>query len=525
MISPSRSTSAVLATAWGATAHAARLDSTGGYDSAVPRRPAAFTQVLQGSPVGTALAPFSGSSFPTFSSSQSRLDLARRAGVTAIYAPPQVRLEDSVYSGSLPALTNTYDGPDGQVWAIDDPLRGPRLVAGCRAPDRRDALTQFVDAAYDSAWTVILERGEGDVAARDPGGRSPGRVLAAERGSDAATVLVDAERPGWLVLPISPAPGWRPTSTASGCHCAPPTTPSQPSRSPPASTKSGWTTTRVASGWGWSRLTLRLLAIRGRCRVVPAPPSASCRRSCTRSTEVCPSHPVRTVWGSRLEVRCVRDHREELSVPQALRDLSRVHVEAPQEVRQAELVLMVHLWFSRHQRRPSRRSTRRLSRPITAPAQRPDWSGKPLTAGSARPVEHRESCVLRQVDTELRLVGDAAPHRVPHEGHPVSSHRVDHDLGEVLSLDLDPAVDPDRRLVLGKRDMRMGLEPLGCHARVRGPRRPEPDVPLGRPEVRIVGEADEIDTGHGGLVPQAVVTTEDRSVDGDSLHDRRVYDP
>ena len=198
---------------WGSTAHAAGLDSVGGYDSAVPWRAASLTRVMQGTVVSEAVQGFGGAFLPSFSAGWSRLDLMRRVGVTRVYVPPGVALEESAYYGWMAGATLAYSGPDGQVWAVNGAMRSPRLVAHAQlAGDAEDALRAFVSPEFDPATSTILEAHDGPITAGEtdaPGsGSALGAVLSSERGSNSAAVTVELNRRGWLVVPIGYSAGW-----------------------------------------------------------------------------------------------------------------------------------------------------------------------------------------------------------------------------------------------------------------------------------------------------------------------------
>ena len=199
---------------WGATSHVGGVDSVGGYDSAVPTRATAFTQVMQGISAQTAVQPIGGAFLPNFGVEWTRLDLAERAGVTHVYAPPGVSLTDSVYAAAVPELRLVHDDADGQVWELARPMRGPRLVGRAFiATSTEDALARFAAPEHDAREVVVLERRGRSSAAGltpdSPGDGPVGTVRSARRGYDGAVVDVDAERGAWLVMPIGYAPGWR----------------------------------------------------------------------------------------------------------------------------------------------------------------------------------------------------------------------------------------------------------------------------------------------------------------------------
>lgn len=201
---------------WATTSHIGSIDSVGGYDSAVPLRASALSRVMEGTPPVTALEPFSTAYLPSFGTQWARLDLARRVGVTHVYAPPGTTLEDIAYPEAHAQLRETYGGREGTVWELRDPLRGPRLVPEAvftRTP--LEALELFTSAQHDPERTVVLEVGPGKRPPTTPDSRDKladepiGRITEAERGSDRAEVTVVADRAGWLVLPIGFSRGWR----------------------------------------------------------------------------------------------------------------------------------------------------------------------------------------------------------------------------------------------------------------------------------------------------------------------------
>lgn len=198
---------------WGSTAHAAGIDSVGGYDSAVPWRAASLTRVMQGTVVSEAVQGFGGAFLPSFSAGWSRLDLMRRVGVTHVYVAPGVALEESAYYGWMAGATLAYSGPDGQVWAVNGAVRSPRVVEHAEvAGDAEDALRAFVSPEFDPATSTVLEAHDGPVAAVDTvssGTESAlGAVVSSERGSNSAAVTVQLNREGWLVVPIGYSAGW-----------------------------------------------------------------------------------------------------------------------------------------------------------------------------------------------------------------------------------------------------------------------------------------------------------------------------
>ncbi|MDF1604304.1 YfhO family protein [Nocardioides sp. YIM 152315] len=197
---------------WGATAHSGDIDSVGGYDSAVPRRAAAVTRLMQGTPAAEAWKPYGGALLPTFSPEWSRIDLAGQLGITHLYTPPDVDLSVSAYSGANAQLRRVVSGPHGTLWRVDGTSRGPRLVDDAvLVPGPGDALARVATHDPQSSATVVLESRDGDEAppkAPPAAADSPGSVHETLRETNSAHVEVTAERAAWLVMPIGFADGW-----------------------------------------------------------------------------------------------------------------------------------------------------------------------------------------------------------------------------------------------------------------------------------------------------------------------------
>jgi hypothetical protein len=196
---------------WGATAHVSGVDSVGGYDSAVPRRAAALSRIMEGTPVEVAVDQFSTAYLPAFSVQWARLDLAQRVGVTHVYAPPGTDLGDSAYAAVLPDMRLAHSGADGTVWELTDPVRGPRLVRDAVFVDSAEqAFEQLTAPDHDVRSVVVLEARKGDgPTARRPGPPAGGRIVRSSRGYDEARVDVVLRRASWLVMPIGYADGWQ----------------------------------------------------------------------------------------------------------------------------------------------------------------------------------------------------------------------------------------------------------------------------------------------------------------------------
>jgi hypothetical protein len=198
---------------WAGTAHIADVDSVGGYDSAVPQRAAALSRIMEGTPVETAVSPFSTAYLPSFGVEWTRLDLAERLGVTHVYTPPGADLADSAYVAQLPDMRRVHRGTDGDVWELTSPVRGPRLVQDAVFVDSvQEAFERLTAPEHDVRTSVVLEAShpaESNMPEPAPGTESNGRVIDADRGSNDARVEVSVDQPSWLVMPIGFAEGWR----------------------------------------------------------------------------------------------------------------------------------------------------------------------------------------------------------------------------------------------------------------------------------------------------------------------------
>lgn len=193
---------------WGATAHAAGIDSVGGYDSAVPSRSSTLVRILQGTSLPTAIEPYGGAFIPTFSPEWTRLDLLRRVGVSRLYVPPGVDMAKSGYERWLDGSQVVSEGDDGRVLAIDGSNRAPRLVGQVAVAESPSAaLAAFVEPQFDWSRTVVLESQDGGAASTPPSA-DVGSVTSAARGSNSAVVDLVAAQDAWLVLPISYSNGW-----------------------------------------------------------------------------------------------------------------------------------------------------------------------------------------------------------------------------------------------------------------------------------------------------------------------------
>jgi hypothetical protein len=189
------------------------LDSITGYDSALPARTSDVVRVLAGEQPDAVLAAGLEVAYaPALEIGEARLDLLGRLGVSQVALAPGLDIADTWAEPLRKAgAVVSYQGGDGTVVDLDE--AGPRLVGGTvEVDDRRDALGAFTAPAFDPTGSVVLESSElGRLAdgARLPGSPGPaGEVLAADRSVNGARIVVDADRPSWLLVPDGWAPGW-----------------------------------------------------------------------------------------------------------------------------------------------------------------------------------------------------------------------------------------------------------------------------------------------------------------------------
>lgn len=190
------------------------LDTTGGYDSAVPRRVTALIRILQGEGPDTVLRTGLASAYaPSFLSPVTRFDLATRLGITAIVTTPGAGSPEGASLPGAPPTETVYDGPDGRVLRVLGATPGPRLVQRDDVVlTEAQALHRFIDPGFDFERSVVLEAEE----LRRSGYRrlartGTGRVEAASRGVNSANIRTSSTSRAWLVLPTSWSPGWSAT--------------------------------------------------------------------------------------------------------------------------------------------------------------------------------------------------------------------------------------------------------------------------------------------------------------------------
>ncbi|HYU18952.1 MAG TPA: YfhO family protein [Chloroflexota bacterium] len=200
------------------------LESAGGYDSLLPDRITNFWRVVQGVEPERVFREARIYAFQIqFAAESVRLDLLPRLGVTDVLAPPRVYYTGRSHPDEQPDLSFSrasnlslvYDGPDGRIYHVADPLPRAYLVADCeRADGPLAALRRFSDPAFEPRASVVIEAAALDDGAACGMGapttpREPvGKASIVSRSLNAETVRLEASRTGWLVVNESWDTGW-----------------------------------------------------------------------------------------------------------------------------------------------------------------------------------------------------------------------------------------------------------------------------------------------------------------------------
>jgi hypothetical protein len=192
------------------------VDSAGGYDSVIPERVGRVVRLLEGRSRRLVQIPVTRPTNPRFRSHLVAWELAPRLGITHVYGTPTAPDDVRELWGSLrspAALDLLYDGPDGRLWALPDAETGPYFPSRTLFADDIDEATRMLTADGWVDGTAVLETApDGAPRAAGDGG---GRIIAAARGTNGATITAEVTEPSWLVVPIAYDAGWSATIDGS----------------------------------------------------------------------------------------------------------------------------------------------------------------------------------------------------------------------------------------------------------------------------------------------------------------------
>jgi hypothetical protein len=190
------------------------IQSAAGYESLAVLRTVDFWRVVAGEkPRDVIASPLSNAFIPSYQTATVRYDLLPRAGITTLYAPPNLTTDPSWLArpGTPLRLSKIYAGPDGRVLNVDAPA--PRAFVVHRADvvaSDADALARYADPRFPYRKRVVLERSDGAPATTLGSGAST-VARSIHQGLNGSTWRVRSATPGYLVMLDSWAPGWHAT--------------------------------------------------------------------------------------------------------------------------------------------------------------------------------------------------------------------------------------------------------------------------------------------------------------------------
>jgi hypothetical protein len=190
------------------------IESAAGYESLAVQRTVDFWRVITGEKADDVSAsPLSTAFIPSYTTGAVRYDLLPRAGITTLYAPPDLLVDpDWKKRPGTPLLLSTvFSGPDGRVMKVTAAV--PRAFVVHRASvvgSEAEALARYANPSFPYRSRVVLERGDDKPAARRGTG-GPTIASAVHRGLNGTSWRVASPTPGYLVMLDSWAPGWRAT--------------------------------------------------------------------------------------------------------------------------------------------------------------------------------------------------------------------------------------------------------------------------------------------------------------------------
>jgi uncharacterized membrane protein YhaH (DUF805 family) len=194
------------------------LPVASGYETVVPATASKLWRVMNGESQDSVLSTGVPGTFqPFFHSGTVRTDLLGRAGVAAVFGPPDIPLAPGWDPQGVLArgLRQTYSGPDGTVYEVGD--RAPRASVVTDAlwvGSATEALQRFVGPSFDAHRQVILQGRPGagvePSPSRPPTSSAPSIEWRDDR-PNTVRLQVSSAAPGWLVLLDSWDPGWHAT--------------------------------------------------------------------------------------------------------------------------------------------------------------------------------------------------------------------------------------------------------------------------------------------------------------------------
>jgi hypothetical protein len=190
------------------------IESASGYESLAILRTVDFWRVIAGEkPADVIASPLSNAFIPSYTTALVRYDLLERAGITTLYAPPDLVTDPNWRKrpGRPLHLSTPYTGRDGRVMKIGAAVARAFVVHRAQVVSSdADALARYADPSFPYRSRVVLELGDGRPATRRGSGAAT-IARALHRGLNGSTWRVASSTPGYLVVLDSWAPGWHAT--------------------------------------------------------------------------------------------------------------------------------------------------------------------------------------------------------------------------------------------------------------------------------------------------------------------------
>lgn len=188
------------------------LEIVGGFESVVPTRSLQLVRLLAGENVKVVLdGPDIGSAKPAFMLGSVRLELLSRLDASILVASPQADHDPGWARFRDLPLHPVYDGPDGRVYRLETQVTGAYVVHRADlVQSGRAAVVQLLDPRFDFGKVVLLEDPDSSGGSLGEIAQEPSaRVGLVAKRNGSALYVVESDRPGWLVIPATWAPGWQ----------------------------------------------------------------------------------------------------------------------------------------------------------------------------------------------------------------------------------------------------------------------------------------------------------------------------